>query len=385
MEYEEDNTNHSNESDPPTIVDLENPPTESNHEDVELIFTNNMETELTNIRNHFLHNAPNQQTIDSHVYFQSNSPLTISCSNSDCEDNENKFKEITMKEFKQSLDKYYDDVDKYSNELDILITYMKGQKNLFIQSYLLCQRNLNLLMIPCILITASVTIFAPLYQEEDWTIGLIAGLNALAAILISLVNYFKLETSTQTFYNTAGQYDKLETSLEFVASKIMIMETQSEKSAIIFEKLQEVETKIQEIKEWNQLFIPDTIRGIFPIICHINIFSFIKRIEGSKKSLITRLKDIKNEIRYIVYRGTNKHNQERIEKRLNYLSETKDKIKEELLHYRNAYSYIDELFTIEIKNARNTSLYFCYRNKPEMCNSKNPVVDRYVHCLASPY
>ena len=28
---------------------------------------------------------------------------------------------------------------------------------------------------------------------------------------------------------------------------------------------------------------------------------------------------------------------------------TKEKIKEELYHYRNAYSYIDELFTIEIK------------------------------------
>ena len=41
----------------------------------------------------------------------------------------------------------------------------------------------------------------------------------------------------------------------------------------------------------------------------------------------------------------------RHENRIQILLETKDKIKDELVHYRNAYSHIDEIFTIEIKNA----------------------------------
>ena len=106
-------------------------------------------------------------------------------------------------------------------------------------------------------------------------------------------------------------------------------------------------------------------------------------MEASKKSLIHRFKDVKNEIKYILTRAQKKHDQARIEKRLQVLNETKEKIKEELAHYRNAYSYIDEIFTIEIKNARNTSLWahFFLRGRQETCNLSNPVVDRYIHCI----
>ena len=95
---------------------------------------------------------------------------------------------------------------------------------------------------------------------------------------------------------------------------------------------------------------------------------------------------MKNEIRYILYQIDSKKspNNERLDKRLQFLLEVKDKIKEELIHYRNAYSYIDELFTIEIKNARNLSFWFyLFKNvsKQDSCNSTNPVVDKYIHCL----
>ena len=162
------------------------------------------------------------------------------------------------------------------------------------------------------------------------------------------------------------------------------MDNTKDKTKIIFDKFQEVETKIQEIKEWNQLFIPREIRRIFPIICHINIFSFIKRIESNKQLLISKFKDVKNEIKYIVSRPNTRYNKNRIECRLKLLNQQKEKIKEELFHYRNAYSYVDELFTIEIKNAQNYQYFFFCRNSyNETCNSKNPIVDRYIHSLIS--
>lgn len=364
--------------------DLENPQLSLVNEQMDEFYENEMNTKLAEIKTDFLQNTPNEETIFSSKYLDSNSPLTMSCNNSDDENQNDRFKEITIDEMKDTLDKYFDDYDnQISNELDILITYMKGQKNLFIQSYLISQRKLNMLMIPSILITTAVTIFAPLFKEESWSVGIISGLNALTAMIISLINYLKLETSTQTFYNTATQYDKLETSLEFVASKLIFVESQKEKTNIIFDKFQEVETKIHEIKEWNSLFIPSDVRQIFPIICHINIFSFIKRIENSKKVLISRLRDIKTELKYINQRGNKKHNKTRIENRLNILLTQKDKITEELSHYRNAYTYIDELFTIEIKNAQNYSFwnYYIFRKKKEKCSYVNPVVNKFVHCF----
>jgi len=329
---------------------------------------------------------------------ESNSPLTLSNNNSDNEGDghETHFRQLTMTEVEQGLDKHYDENDdKYSSELDILITYMKGQKNLYLQSHLLSQRNLNMLMVPTLLISSVVTIFAPLIQKYYWSGGVISGLNAFIALLISLSNYYKLESSTQTFYNTALQYDKLETSLEFVASKIVFMEDDHHQlSKIVFEKINEIEQKISEIKDWNPLFIPNDIRIMFPVISHINIFSFIKRIETNKKGLIAKYKDVKNEMRYILYRITKKHEDSaasgRHEKRIQVLLEAKDKIKEELVHYRNAYSHIDEIFTIEIKNAEKKKKWFQYFK--ETCSEENglakytetnPVVDKYMHYIFS--
>ena len=377
-------------SSPQDSIDLENPLEKREivikKDNIDSIYENEMNTQLVEIKNQFIQNSPNIETTMSYHYLDNNSPLTISCDNSDVEDERNNgFKEVTYDDIKNSLDKYFDDPDmQISNELDILITYMKGQKNLYIESYIVSQNKLNMLMVPSILITIAVTIFAPIFKNEPWSIGLISSLNAITAMIIAMINYLKLETSTQTFYNTATQFDKLETSLEFVSSKLIFVNNTKEKTKIIFDKFQEVETKIQEIKEWNSLFIPYEIRRIFPIICHINIFSFIKRIENNKQLLISKFKDVKNEIKYIVSRPNIRYNKSRIECRLKLLYQQKEKIKDELSHYRNAYSYVDELFTIEIKNAQNYHYCIFFRNSHnESCNSNNPVVDRYIHSLIS--
>lgn len=105
-------------------------------------------------------------------------------------------------------------------------------------------------------------------------------------------------------------------------------------------------------------------------------------MESNKKVLIIRFKDVKNEIRSIRH---NKHSHpSRVEKRLEYLYESKEKIKEELGHYRNAYSYIDELFTREIKQAQqHKNIFPCFNlgssNISDSIPHSNPVVDKYIH------
>ena len=118
--------------------------------------------------------------------------------------NNKSFRPLTFYEVEQVLDKYYyDDESKEASagELDILITYLKGQKNLHMQSKIVCETWLNALLIPTLLITAAITIFAPFIQSYSWSGGFISGLNASTAFLISLVKYLKLESSVELFHH----------------------------------------------------------------------------------------------------------------------------------------------------------------------------------------
>ena len=92
--------------------------------DIDQIYSNEMDNTLNQIRTQFSLSSHN--SLSSNDYHESNSPLN---SLSDNESTEEQFRKLSYHEIQQSLDKYYDDSDnKYSTELDILITYMKGQK-----------------------------------------------------------------------------------------------------------------------------------------------------------------------------------------------------------------------------------------------------------------
>lgn len=370
-------------------------------------FIQRLDDDLGQIQIHF-HDNINTDTSEPMVYM-SNSPLSLSsnsssCSYSDdddtCSHTKPSFHNLTYQEIEESLDKYYHDADtKYSSELDIMITYLKGRKNLYIQSKNTSQYKLNALLIPSLLITGAITIFAPFIQKYPWSGGFISGLNAITIMLISISNYLKLESAVLTFYHTANQYDKLETSLEFVSSKMLFVQEPLEKSRIVLEKIQEIEKKVVEIKDWNPLFVPEEVRTLFPIICHINVFSFIKRMEVFKKNLVLKFKDVKNEIRYIMYQLRQENNPPDRQKkmvRLTFLIQVKEKIKEEFIHYKTAYGYIDELFTKEIKNALAYNddrykltkwlfswVYYNVRHQQKQEPTGNIIIDKYLHYIFS--
>jgi hypothetical protein len=319
------------------------------------------------------------------------------------------YRKLTYKEVEKSLEQYnINDSFKYSNELEILITYLKGQKNLYLQSKNLTQFKLNLLSIPAILIASGITIIAPFISQYEWNGAIVSGVNATITLLISFMSYFKLESSHQMFSHLANQYDKLETSLEITNSKLMFMDNQIDQTQLIMTKIREFEEKIFEIKESCVVFIPEELKPLFPIICHLNVFSFIKKIESYKKTLIVKYRDVKNEIRYILCKSreritneniamkisstTKQDNQQRIKfapvdlhslrsiaykdnvpegrieifsrldeiqrekERLLHLNTVKSQLIEEIIQYKNAYSHIDNAFIEEIKNAENNKI-----------------------------
>ena len=351
-----------------------------------------------------------------------------------------KYKQIGDIDIEKMIDKYYDDdVDnKYSSDIDVLTTYIKGQKNLYIQSKHITQLKLNWLRFPALLFTALVTVVAPFIQCQPGSGGIISAINAVAALCISIINYLKLEASSEIYLQLANQYDKLETSLELANNTLVILNKEDEKNTLMLNKIKEAEQKMMEIKESNTILIPEEIKMLFPIICHINIFSFINKIDTHKKRLVTKFKDVKNEIRFILHKWEKQEhngtvgiggeltlainsstqtpstvlhtsteftrfpettvvgnlypvNIERLKekRRLLFLYEIKDKLKNEIMDYRNAYGNIDDLFTKEIKRAESKKIgvmncFLCLFCKPNMkvnISGLNPVVDKYFHFM----
>ena len=122
-----------------------------------------------------------------------------------------KYKKLSYKDVEKFINKYYNiqSENKYSSELDILTTYINGQKNLYIQSKYITQYKLNLLSFPSIFVTAAVTMMAPFIECQVWSGGVISALNAILLLIISLTNYLKYETSIEAYIQNAKQYDKI--------------------------------------------------------------------------------------------------------------------------------------------------------------------------------
>jgi len=297
--------------------------------------------------------------VNKKTLLKSNNSENIQCSHVVNKKNK-RFRKLSFKEVERTIDTF-DSNNKISNELDIIITYLNGQKNLYIHSKNFTSCKLNLLMVPTLFLSTTVTIISPFICMHGWSNITISILNATITLLISLVNYFKLESSLQMYNHMASQYDKLLTILEMANGRLLFLDDEIEQNTIVKDTLREFKEKIFEIKDTNACFIPEDIKSIFPIISHINVFSFIKRIETYKRTIIYKYCDTNNELRYILFKTQNvKFKDERTKQRILFLVNLKNKLRDEYLEYKGAYTYMDDAFIQEIKNAEEQK-FWCIR------------------------
>jgi hypothetical protein len=140
-------------------------------------------------------------------------------------------------------------------------------------------------------------------------------------------------------------------------------------------KTEEYDNKMNEIKSTIHVDVPTELKNLFPIIYHLHIFSFIKRIETYKRNLIMKFKDIKNEINYIVWKYNQSSMNARVKNRLEFISGVKVKLKEELLYYKNAYGIMEDLLAKEIQRTERIEWFLWSKRNPI---SDNPVVSAYL-------
>jgi hypothetical protein len=356
--------------------------------------------------------------IEKHVddFWEANSETETS--EEEQEVSKDKYK-ISFKKLKYKMYENFDVdiVHKYSSALDILASYINCYIVIYSEASYYCNFKLNAFMLPCIFFSTLCSVIGSLDSNSKI---IVASLNGLIAFLLAIINYLKLDASSEAHKISAYQYSKLKSYIEFSSGEILLFqdpilknkeaineqlelwkikhyhlsttqynnekgekikelyETRQalEKNIIdnIQQKIIEVKKTLKNIEENNNFILPKHIQDRYYYIRNINIFSCIKNIEGYKLILLNELRNVKNEMRF--YRI--KQNIEYAKKdKIIQLYQKKNQILNEFFQINNGYNLIDSMFKQELLNVNLYKKYWYLFIISRACQNINMLPSNY--------
>lgn len=290
---------------------------------------------------------------------------------------------------KMLQDIYNFDESIQSATLDIISCYLKGQKILYTEAKTYCEHYLFKLIIPTIFISAICSVVSGIFKDYEYASIAVCILAAINSFLLSLINYTKLDAKAEAHKITAASFDKLQSICEFNSGKILFSQlnynkpintddkdlddnkdnkdnkdTTDIKDYAAIDLIEEIETKVYDIKEKNQFILPEYIRYSYYEVFSTNIFAEVKKKRNEEILKINNLKNLINEcvdIKKIMLLPGN----EELKELLKEKEFEKDEALNDLIKFRDEYLSIDNEYKEQIdylinqtKNSNNCWKWF---------------------------
>ena len=200
-------------------------------------------------------------------------------------------------------------------ELEIISLYLKCKRGIYNLASNQYKTYSDALLILSLLFSGSLVVF-PLFSAEKTAM---TSLGVLTMFCIFFKNYYKHDITSHNYNMVSLNYHKLQVNAETFLSRLVYFSNRIEKQTAFYEKMREIETRVQDFKE-ESIQIPGSIVSLMPVTNNINIFSSIHDVELTQKDLSTRYKTINAELK-------NKNGEK---DRVRFLKDNKKKIRDKL-------------------------------------------------------